>query len=127
MLWSAEPTKVLTPQARQFSPAIKQISFPTNLLRLEINSSLQQYYTELDAVILRGLRERPILPLYKRPIIGVGDLSDSDEELADMAAAFGLGGGGEDDDGKPHNAGNGHFDRLPYEVIANKLARSRPR
>ncbi|XP_056458418.1 F-box/LRR-repeat protein 4 [Gadus chalcogrammus] len=117
VLWSAEPTKVLTPQARQFSPAIRQISFPTNLLRLEINSSLQQYYTELDAVILRGLRERPILPLYKMPVIGVGDLSDSDEELADMAAAFRHGGDDEVDDGKPPNAGNGHFDRLPYELI----------
>uniref|UniRef100_A0AAQ4PRY2 F-box and leucine-rich repeat protein 4 n=1 Tax=Gasterosteus aculeatus aculeatus TaxID=481459 RepID=A0AAQ4PRY2_GASAC len=55
VLWSGEPTKVLTPQARQFSPTIKHIGFPTNLLRLEVNSSLLDYYTELDAVILRGL------------------------------------------------------------------------
>uniref|UniRef100_A0A1A8GJ82 F-box and leucine-rich repeat protein 4 n=1 Tax=Nothobranchius korthausae TaxID=1143690 RepID=A0A1A8GJ82_9TELE len=40
VLWSGEPTKALTPQARQFSPKIKHINFPTNLLRLEVNSPL---------------------------------------------------------------------------------------
>ncbi|XP_046898624.1 F-box/LRR-repeat protein 4 isoform X2 [Hypomesus transpacificus] len=110
VLWSGEPTKVLSPQARQFSPSIKQLSFPTNLLRLEVNSSLLGYYTELDAVILRGVKERPILSLYKMPVIDIGDLSDSEEELAE------LGPGGPGGDGR-NDGGNGYFDKLPYELI----------
>lgn len=97
---------MLTPQARQFSPNIKHINFPTNLLRLEVNSSLLDYYTELDAVILRGVKERPMLALYRMPIIDISDLSDSEEELSDVG------------DGKHQRTGNGYFDKLPYEVIA---------
>ncbi|XP_003965939.2 F-box/LRR-repeat protein 4 isoform X1 [Takifugu rubripes] len=106
VLWSGEPTKVLTPQARQFSPTIKHINFPTNLLRLEVNSSLLNYYTELDAVILRGVKERPMLALYKMPMIDISDLSDSEEELSDVGGPFRQGG-----------AGSGYFDKLPYELI----------
>lgn len=114
VLWSGEPTKVLTPQARQFSPTIKHIGFPTNLLRLEVNSSLLDYYTELDAVILRGVKERPMLALYKMPIIDINDLSDSEEELSDVGGPFRQGG-----DGKNQRTGNGYFDKLPYEVITH--------
>ncbi|XP_034384586.1 F-box/LRR-repeat protein 4 [Cyclopterus lumpus] len=112
VLWSGEPTKVMTPQARQFSPNIKHISFPTNLLRLEVNSSLLDYYTELDAVILRGVKERPMLALYKMPIIDINDLSDSEEELSDVGGPFRQGG-----DRKQQRTGNGFFDKLPYELI----------
>ncbi|XP_038159655.1 F-box/LRR-repeat protein 4 isoform X3 [Cyprinodon tularosa] len=112
VLWSGEPTKALTPQARQFSPKIKHINFPTNLLRLEVNSSLLDYYTELDAVILRGVKERPMLALYKMPLIDISDLSDSEDELCDIGGAFKHGG-----DGKQHRTANGYFDRLPYELI----------
>ncbi|XP_015236303.1 PREDICTED: F-box/LRR-repeat protein 4 isoform X3 [Cyprinodon variegatus] len=112
VLWSGEPTKALTPQARQFSPKIKHINFPTNLLRLEVNSSLLDYYTELDAVILRGVKERPMLALYKMPLIDISDLSDSEDELCDVGGAFKHGG-----DGKQHRTANGYFDRLPYELI----------
>lgn len=111
VLWSGEPTKVLTPQARQFSPNIKHINFPTNLLRLEVNSSLLDYYTELDAVILRGVRERPMLALYKMPIIDISDLSDSEEDVSEVGGPFIQGG-----DGNHHRRGNGFFDKLPYEV-----------
>ncbi|XP_024861045.1 F-box/LRR-repeat protein 4 isoform X2 [Kryptolebias marmoratus] len=112
VLWSGEPTKALTPQARQFAPKIKHINFPTNLLRLEVNSSLLDYYTELDAVILRGVKERPMLALYKMPLIDISDLSDSEEELSDIGAPFRQGG-----DGKHQRTGNGYFDKLPYELI----------
>lgn len=112
VLWSGEPTKVLTPQARQFSPTIKHINFPTNLLRLEVNSSLLNYYTELDAVILRGVKERPMLALYKMPIIDISDLSDSEEELSDVGGPFRQGG-----------VANGYFDKLPYEVIEHRCRR----
>ncbi|KAK1895558.1 F-box/LRR-repeat protein 4 [Dissostichus eleginoides] len=107
VLWSGEPTKVLTPQARQFSPNIKHINFPTNLLRIEVNSSLLDYYTELDAVILRGVKERPMLARYKMPIIDINDLSDSEEEL----------GGPFRQGGEAKRTGNGYFDKLPYELI----------
>lgn len=105
---------MLTPQARQFSPNIKHINFPTNLLRLEVNSSLLDYYTELDAVILRGVKERPMLALYKMPIIDINDLSDSEEELSDVGGAFRQG------DGKDQKTGNGYFDKLPYEVTTRE-------
>ncbi|XP_061529776.1 F-box/LRR-repeat protein 4 isoform X1 [Phycodurus eques] len=109
VLWSGEPTKVLAPQARQFSPNIKHISFPTNLLRLEVNSSLLDYYTELDAVILRGVKERPMLALYKMPVIDIIDLSDSEEDLSDLGGPF--------RQGPDRRTGNGYFDKLPYELI----------
>ncbi|XP_052002174.1 F-box/LRR-repeat protein 4-like isoform X2 [Xyrauchen texanus] len=112
VLWSGKPTKALTPQARQFSPSIRQISFATNLLRLEVNSSVLEYYTELDAVILRGVREKPILALYEIPIIDINDLSDSEEEISE-AGGLCCRSGGEN----KHNLGNGYFDRLPYELI----------
>lgn len=102
---------MLTPQARQFSPTIKHINFPTNLLRLEVNSSLLDYYTELDAVILRGVKERPMLALYKMPVIDISDLSDSEEELSDVGGPF--------RDSKHQRTGNGYFDKLPYEVITD--------
>ncbi|XP_006626335.1 F-box/LRR-repeat protein 4 isoform X1 [Lepisosteus oculatus] len=115
VLWSGKPTKMLTPQARQFSPSIKQINFPTNLIRLEVNSTLLEYYTELDAVVLHGVKERPVLSLYKMPLIDISDLSDSDEEKDAC------------DPGRlckqcghpcPHEfTGNGFFDKLPYELI----------
>ncbi|XP_066558658.1 F-box/LRR-repeat protein 4 isoform X1 [Amia ocellicauda] len=115
VLWSGEPTKTLTPQARQFSPSIKQINFATNLIRLEINSSLLEYYTELDAVVLHGVKERPILSLYKMPVIDINDLSDSDEEK-DMCESGSLckrcGGSS-----LKEHTGNGFFDKLPYELI----------
>ncbi|XP_061805422.2 F-box/LRR-repeat protein 4 [Nerophis lumbriciformis] len=109
VLWSGEPTKVLTPQARQFSPNIKHISFPTNLLRLEVNSSLLDYYTELDAVVLRGVKERPMLALYKMPVINIIDLSDGEEDLSDVGGPLRQCGNSK--------MGNGFFDKLPYELI----------
>uniref|UniRef100_A0A671K4C0 F-box/LRR-repeat protein 4-like n=1 Tax=Sinocyclocheilus anshuiensis TaxID=1608454 RepID=A0A671K4C0_9TELE len=112
VLWAGKPNKALTPQARQFSPSIRQISFASNLLRLEVNNTLLDYYTELDAVILRGVRERPILALYKIPVIDINDLSDSEEEISD-AGGLCCRSGGEN----RHNLGNGYFERLPYELI----------
>uniref|UniRef100_A0AAV2MBA3 F-box domain-containing protein n=1 Tax=Knipowitschia caucasica TaxID=637954 RepID=A0AAV2MBA3_KNICA len=108
VLWSGEPTKAPTPQARQFAPTIKHINFPTNLLRLEVNSSLLDYYTELDAVILRGVKERQMLALYKLPIIDINDLSDGEEELTDVGVPFGK---------DTERTQNGYFEKLPYELI----------
>ncbi|XP_033861479.3 F-box/LRR-repeat protein 4-like isoform X2 [Acipenser ruthenus] len=114
-LWSGEPSKMVTPQARQFSPRIKQINFPTNLIRLEVNSSLLEYYAELDAVVLRGVKQRSLLSLYKMPLIDINDLSDSDEEK-DAYEAERLHKQCRDT-GINEHTNNGYFDKLPYELI----------
>ncbi|OXB62318.1 hypothetical protein ASZ78_001329 [Callipepla squamata] len=115
VLWSEAPTKVNGPQARQFTPSIKQINFPTNLIRLEVNSSLLDYYTELDAVVLHGVKERPVLSL-KASMIDMNDIDeDEDEEKYDC---------GMDALNKQFSIvafrewpSNGYFDKLPYEYI----------
>ncbi|CAK1580074.1 unnamed protein product [Parnassius mnemosyne] len=53
LLWEGEP-KYAGDMPRIFSPPIKQINFPTRILRLEFNHRLLPYYTELDAILLRG-------------------------------------------------------------------------
>lgn len=115
ILWSEKPTKVNASQARQFKPCIKQINFPTNLIRLEVNSSLLDYYTELDAVVLHGTKDKPLLSL-KTALVDMNDLEDDDYEEKDgcdmdtlnkkfSSAALGDG------------PNNGYFDKLPYELI----------
>ncbi|XP_076780188.1 F-box/LRR-repeat protein 4 [Arvicanthis niloticus] len=115
ILWSERPTKVNASQARQFKPCIKQINFPTNLIRLEVNSSLLDYYTELDAVVLHGTKDKPLLSL-KTALVDMNDLEDDDYEDKDgcemdalnkklSSAALGDG------------PNNGYFDKLPYELI----------
>ncbi|XP_065537260.1 F-box/LRR-repeat protein 4 isoform X2 [Lathamus discolor] len=115
ILWSEAPTKVNGPQARQFTPCIKQINFPTNLIRLEVNSSLLDYYTELDAVVLHGVKERPVLSL-KTSMIDMNDIDDDEDE-----ERYGC---GMDTLNKQFSIvtlrewpTNGYFDKLPYEYI----------
>ncbi|KAM4785026.1 F-box/LRR-repeat protein 4 isoform 1-T2 [Cyanocitta cristata] len=115
ILWSEAPTKVNGPQARQFTPCIKQINFPTNLIRLEVNSSLLDYYTELDAVVLHGVKERPVLSL-KTSMIDMNDIDEDEDE-----EKFGC---GMDTLNKQFSIvtlrewpTNGYFDKLPYELI----------
>ncbi|XP_045498556.1 F-box/LRR-repeat protein 4 [Colias croceus] len=57
LLWEGEP-EYAGDTPRIFSPPIRQINYPTRILRLEFNHSLLPYYTELDAILLRG-REPP--------------------------------------------------------------------
>ncbi|XP_017655261.1 F-box/LRR-repeat protein 4 isoform X3 [Nannospalax galili] len=115
ILWSEKPTKVNASQARQFKPCIKQINFPTNLIRLEVNSSLLDYYTELDAVVLHGMKDKPLLSL-KTSLIDMNDLEDDDYEEKDGCGMDSL-------DKKFSSAAlgegpnNGYFDKLPYELI----------
>ncbi|XP_053878480.1 F-box/LRR-repeat protein 4 isoform X3 [Malaclemys terrapin pileata] len=115
ILWSEAPTKVNSPQARQFTPCIKQIDFPTNLIRLEVNSSLQDYYAELDAVVLHGVKERPVLSL-KTSMIDMNDLDEDDDEEKNGSEMDSL--------NKQFSVAalrewttNGYFDKLPYELI----------
>uniref|UniRef100_A0A8C8SCC7 F-box and leucine rich repeat protein 4 n=1 Tax=Pelusios castaneus TaxID=367368 RepID=A0A8C8SCC7_9SAUR len=115
ILWSEAPTKVNSPQARQFTPCIKQIDFPTNVIRLEVNSSLQDYYTELDAVVLHGVKERPVLSL-KTSMIDMNDLDDDEDEekngceMDSLAKQFSVA-------ALREWTTNGYFDKLPYELI----------
>ncbi|XP_073531844.1 F-box/LRR-repeat protein 4 [Phyllobates terribilis] len=113
-IWSAEPTRVHSPQARQFTPCIKEINFPTNLLRLETNSGLLEYYTELDAVELHGVKEKPMLSL-KTVAIDMNDLDDDEYDkdgcgidcLTNQFSSSSL----------RDWTNNGYFDKLPYELI----------
>ncbi|XP_038209936.1 F-box/LRR-repeat protein 4 [Zerene cesonia] len=57
LLWEGEP-EYAGDTPRIFSPPIRQINYPTRILRLEFNHRLLPYYTELDAILLRG-REPP--------------------------------------------------------------------
>ncbi|XP_074043316.1 F-box/LRR-repeat protein 4 [Macrotis lagotis] len=115
ILWSERPTKVNTPQARQFKPCIKQINFPSNLIRLEVNSTLLDYYTELDAVVLHGVKDKPVLSL-KTSLIDMNDLDEEDYEEKNSCEMEAL--------SKQFNSAalrewtnNGYFDKLPYELI----------
>nr|XP_047922596.1 F-box/LRR-repeat protein 4 isoform X2 [Anser cygnoides] len=115
ILWSEAPTKVNGPQARQFTPCIKQINFPTNLIRVEVNSSLLDYYTELDAVVLHGVKEKPVLSLKTSMI----DMNDIDEDEDEEKYGCGM-----DTLNKQFSIvtlrewpTNGYFDKLPYELI----------
>lgn len=100
-------------QARQFKPCIKHINFPTNLIRLEVNSSLLDYYTELDAVVLHGTKDKPVLSV-KTSLIDMNNLEEDDYEEKD--------GCGMDNLNKKLSTAlragpnNGYFDKLPYEV-----------
>ncbi|XP_065839547.1 F-box/LRR-repeat protein 4-like [Oscarella lobularis] len=56
-LWAGPPQQDEIPRkSRIFSPPIKKIDFPTNLLRLEFNHEGLDYYAELDAVELYGTK-----------------------------------------------------------------------
>ncbi|XP_065897557.1 F-box/LRR-repeat protein 4-like [Dysidea avara] len=54
-LWSGPPQQAEAEHKyRVFKPPLKEIDYPTNLIRLEFNSEGCGYYTELDAVELIG-------------------------------------------------------------------------
>ncbi|KAE8593138.1 hypothetical protein XENTR_v10018999 [Xenopus tropicalis] len=113
-IWSGEPTRVNSPQSRQFTPCLKEISFPTNLLRLETNSSLLDYYTELDAVELHGVKEKPVLFL-KTAAIDMSDLDDDydDKDSCELDSLTNQ----LSNTGIREWTNNGYFDKLPYELI----------
>ncbi|XP_073955874.1 F box and leucine-rich-repeat gene 4 isoform X2 [Choristoneura fumiferana] len=53
LLWEGEPEYV-GDRPRIFNPPIRQVDVVTRVLRLEFNHRLLPYYTELDAVLLKG-------------------------------------------------------------------------
>lgn len=79
--------------------------------------SLLDYYTELDAVVLYGVKDKPVLSL-KTSLIDMNDLEEDDYEEKD--------GCGMDNLNKKLSStalregpNNGYFDKLPYEVSQN--------
>ncbi|XP_037030837.1 F-box/LRR-repeat protein 4 [Bradysia coprophila] len=45
---------------RMFSPKLKKINVPTNTIRIEFNHSNLDYFTEIDAVLLTGIKCNPV-------------------------------------------------------------------
>lgn len=57
VLWSGQPQYDVSSKANVFIPGpFSSCPFPTDLIRLEFNSCLLEYYTELDAVCLVGCK-----------------------------------------------------------------------
>ncbi|XP_035674239.1 F-box/LRR-repeat protein 4-like [Branchiostoma floridae] len=109
-LWAGQPES-LPARPREFSPPLNPCPFATNLIRLEVNQKLLEYYTELDAVKLYGILEckelqnssdHPSRHLYPDPGISATEKMLRDLMLVDKKSA-------------PGN--NGYFDILPSEVI----------
>lgn len=53
LLWEGPPSRTER-HSRRFSPPIKKIAYPTKIIRLEFNHSCAEYFTEIDAVLLKG-------------------------------------------------------------------------
>ncbi|XP_063536179.1 F-box/LRR-repeat protein 4 [Cydia strobilella] len=126
LLWEGEP-EYAGDRPRIFSPPIRQIDVLTRVLRLEFNHKLLPYYTELDAVLLKGrepckfqVKNKLMCPslLHKinGPVMEKGQLlhkimaSNLHESVMPPAA---LGGKMQIDTGPPP----GDFERLPDETI----------
>ena len=54
-LWQGAPQSKQCPaESRIFSPPIRKLEFPTNLIRVEFDCQYSDYYTELDGIALVG-------------------------------------------------------------------------
>ncbi|KAI8485354.1 F-box and leucine-rich repeat protein 4 [Branchiostoma belcheri] len=109
-LWSGQP-EGLPARPREFSPPLKPCPFATNLIRLEVNQKLLEYYTELDAVKLYGvleckeLQNSPALP--SRHVYPDPGISATQKMLRDLMLV----------DKKSSPGNNGYFDMLPSEEL----------
>lgn len=55
LLWQGPPqSKECPAESRIFSPQIRKLDFPTNLIRVEFDCQYSEYYTELDGIALVG-------------------------------------------------------------------------
>lgn len=56
-LWENDETAASIPtDSRVFSPIIKEIKIPTKIIRIEFNHSNLEYFTEIDGVLLEGIK-----------------------------------------------------------------------
>ncbi|XP_048478464.1 F-box/LRR-repeat protein 4 [Plutella xylostella] len=58
LLWAGEPEEG-GDSPRIFTPPIRKIKEPIRIMRLEFNHSKLTYYTELDAILLKGREPKP--------------------------------------------------------------------
>ena len=69
LLWEGPPqSKESKPESRVFSPKLNKIDFPTNLLRIEFDCQLSDYYTELDGIALVGSKPSSTRDLEDRAL-----------------------------------------------------------
>ncbi|RUS92085.1 hypothetical protein EGW08_000109 [Elysia chlorotica] len=64
-LWSQEKPKPTKRRPRIFAPSLRKVNFATNLIRLELNSTCLEYYTELDGIKLVGTLTPPMDEIFK--------------------------------------------------------------
>ncbi|GBP53122.1 hypothetical protein EVAR_97126_1 [Eumeta japonica] len=88
MLWEGEP-EIIGDTPRIFSPPIKKTDVITNILRLEFNHKLLPYYTELDAILLKGrlltnkvkiknnMTYSSLFQVYSKPVVERGAILNS--------------------------------------------------
>ncbi|XP_068749204.1 F-box/LRR-repeat protein 4-like isoform X2 [Montipora capricornis] len=107
-LWSGSPQKCPA-KARKFSPRLKKINYPTNLIRLEFNQQHLNYYTELDAVYLSGIPASSPSCTEQKPstLPGESDMSLTAHLLRQLSL----------NEEKESLTQNGFFDILPSELI----------
>eukprot|EP00038_Savillea_parva_P017811 m.21636 g.21636 ORF g.21636 m.21636 type:complete len:1186 (+) comp3909_c0_seq2:62-3619(+) len=98
-------------ESREFAPPLRKIQFLTNILRIELDHTHQEYYTQLDAVVLHGrlkLEER-------QPVNLVDPLKVAQHSTATGQILRRL-----SDSGLPARK-SGPFDLLPDELIWSLL------
>lgn len=78
-LWEYDSTDhTIINDPRVFTPTIKNIKIPTRIIRIEFNHRNLDYFTEIDGVLLEGvkydsnerkrLQNSPLQPMHKGPI-----------------------------------------------------------
>lgn len=51
--------ELISNDSRIFAPPIKEIKMPTRIIRIEFNHRNLDYFTEIDGVVLKGVKLRP--------------------------------------------------------------------
>ncbi|XP_052223754.1 F-box/LRR-repeat protein 4-like isoform X4 [Dreissena polymorpha] len=110
-LWSGSPSRV-APVARVFSPPLAPCPFPTDLLRIEVCHDMCDYYTNLDAVYVRGTSmcdyytnlDTVIVKRTSDPPLDVTTATNNCQSLPPA-------------DSEPTQSDSGLFSLLPDEVI----------
>ncbi|GFS04891.1 F-box/LRR-repeat protein 4 [Elysia marginata] len=64
-LWAQDKPQLAKQRPRIFAPPIKKVNFATNLIRIELNSSYLDYYSELDGIKLVGTLTLPMDEIFR--------------------------------------------------------------
>ncbi|XP_065203649.1 F-box/LRR-repeat protein 4 [Planococcus citri] len=79
LLWEGKP-QIREHSPNIFSPDINRISYHTNLLRIEFDHSHLDYYTEIDAVSMTGLRKNTKTSQPSSPSSTKLSINDDDDD-----------------------------------------------